>query len=59
MTGYCEDMATIGNKAEETENAPTQTKISWPIKKENYELKDVIGKWQQVHTLEIENAILM
>ena len=52
-------MATIGNKAEETENAPTQTKISWPIKKENYELKDVIGKWKQVHTLEIENAILM
>ena len=37
-------MAASGNKTEETENAPTQTKISWPNRKESYELKDVIGK---------------
>lgn len=44
-------MAASGNKTEETENVPTQTKIPWPIKKEHYELKDVIGKMKHVEKM--------
>ena len=32
------------NKPEEVDVVPVPTKISWPIKKESYELKDVIGE---------------
>ena len=34
------------SKSEETDPTvtPVHTKISWPNKKENYDIKDVIGK---------------
>ena len=33
------------SKSEDTESTPVHnTKITWPIKKESYDLKDVIGK---------------
>ena len=32
------------SKSEETDGTPVHTKISWPNKKEDYDIKDVIGK---------------
>ena len=38
------------SKSEETDNTPVHTKITWPIKKESYDLKDVIGKVDLGHS---------